>query len=90
VAYAPADVWLTTAVEPHADNRRLRVEADSGNYYRSSEFDLAGVDAARTQAIEWVDLPVGEYVIRATLFGPGGSSRATDEETVRLIGIGGQ
>ena len=36
----PATVQLIVAVEPNAQNRRLRVEADGDSMFRATEFEL--------------------------------------------------
>lgn len=63
----PGQVRVTVSVEPDAENRALVVEADSGTFFRSSEFTLDGSDAARTHRVEWRSLPAGSYRVSAYL-----------------------
>jgi hypothetical protein len=63
----PATVRITVAVEPNADNRTLRVEADGDRLFRSSELALAGDDGKRYHSVEFKNLPAGSYTIRAAV-----------------------
>ena len=67
VSNAPATVRVRAIVEPNAENRGLRVAADSGNFFRSSYTPISGLDAARVTETEWKDLPGGEYEISVAL-----------------------
>src|SRR5262245_14673456 len=46
-AYAPADIIVYVILERNADNRTLRVSAESSDFFRSSELQLDGESAAR-------------------------------------------
>jgi hypothetical protein len=61
----PATVRITVAVEPNADNRTLRVEADGDRLYRSSEVVLEGENGKKIHTVEFKNLPAGYYTIRA-------------------------
>jgi hypothetical protein len=63
----PATVRITVAVEPNADNRALRVEADGDRLFRSSEVVLEGEDGQRLHTLEFKNLPAGSYTIRAAV-----------------------
>ena len=63
----PATVRITVAVEPNADNRALRVEADGDRLFRSSEVVLHGEDGKRLHTLEFKNLPAGSYTIRAAV-----------------------
>ena len=67
VSSAPSTVIARAYVEPNADNRWLRVEADSGSFYRSSEVQLDGDKAPMLTEFRLNSLPSGEYTVRATL-----------------------
>jgi hypothetical protein len=62
---APATVQMVIAVEPNADNRVLRIEADGDQMYRSTELDLEGQAEKRLHTIEFKNLPAGSYEVRA-------------------------
>ena len=62
---APATVPVTVAVEPGVDNHVLIVEADSEDYFRSSEIELDGDREKRLHGLELRSLPAGAYAIRA-------------------------
>jgi hypothetical protein len=61
----PATVRITVAVEPDAGNRMLRIEADSEDMFRASEFSLSGADEKRLHSLEFKNLPAGHYTLRA-------------------------
>lgn len=65
---APATVRLRIVVEPHEANRVLVVEAESGTYYRRSDFQLDGASSARTREVDYRDWEGGEYEIRAIVY----------------------
>jgi hypothetical protein len=62
---APATIQMIVAVEPNAQNRMLRVEANSGTMYTASDMELAGDREQRLHTIQFKDLPVGKYMLRA-------------------------
>ena len=61
----PATVHVTIAVEPDAQNRVLRIEADSDQLFRGSEIALAGANEKRIHSIQFKNLPAGHYTLRA-------------------------
>jgi hypothetical protein len=61
----PATVRITVAVEPDAENRALRIEADSGDLFRASDITLDGADEKRLHSLEFKNLPAGYYTLRA-------------------------
>lgn len=63
----PATIRITIAVEPNADNRMLRIEADGDRLYRSSEVVLDGQNGKRLHTVEFKNLPSGNYTIRAAV-----------------------
>jgi hypothetical protein len=63
----PATVDVLVAVEPSKDNRILRVEADGGDFFRASDFALAGEAERKYHTVMFRNIPAGEYVIRAVL-----------------------
>ena len=63
----PATIRITVAVEPNADNRSLRIEADGDKLFRSSEVVLEGEQSRRLHTVEFKNLPAGNYTIRAAV-----------------------
>jgi hypothetical protein len=61
----PATVRITVAVEPDAENRALRIEADSEDMFRASDITLEGADEKRLHSLEFKNLPAGYYTLRA-------------------------
>jgi hypothetical protein len=77
----PATVRITVAVEPNADNRALRIEADGDRLYRSSEVVLEGENGKKIHTVEFRNLPAGHYTIRAAVLSQA-SVRGAAEELV--------
>jgi hypothetical protein len=69
VALAPADVFIYVRITPQADNRLLRVTAESSEFLRTSEVQLNGEDSARATTFDFRALPEGSYELKATLVG---------------------
>ena len=72
---APATVRIYIMVEPHAENRVLRVKAESSEFFRSSEMPLAGEGSARVTVLYFRDLPQGAYDVTAEVMGADGRTR---------------
>ena len=73
---APADVIVYVTVERSAENRLLRVSAESDDFFRSSEVPLEGEGSARISILHFRELPAGEYDVTADVIGPAGQKRA--------------
>lgn len=71
-ALAPASLQSLVRVPPHPDNRLLRVLIDGDQFYRSSDTQLDGVDAAASYFFTWHKLPPGSYSIIAIVYGQNG------------------
>lgn len=67
VSSAPSTVIVKATVARNADNRWLLIEADSGEFYRSSGIQLDGERAPEVTEIRLPNLPSGEYTVRAVL-----------------------
>jgi hypothetical protein len=78
----PATVRITVSVEPNADNRTLRIEADGDRLFRSSELALAGEAGQRYHTIEFKNLPAGSYTIRAAVLSSARVRGAAEEFVV--------
>jgi hypothetical protein len=84
----PATVRFMVAVEPDANNRTLRIEADSSDMFRASEISLNGADEKRLHTITFKNLAAGRYLLRAQVL----SSKdvlgtATDDVVVTGMGL---
>jgi len=84
-AMSPAQMRSLVRVAPHEDNRRLRIELDSPDYYRASEIDLDGMQAPLNHYFAWSALPAGSYSIVVTVLGANGP-RASSELPFEVIG----
>ena len=82
---APATVQMVIAVEPDAQNRTLRVEADGDNMYTSTEMQLAGDREQRLHTIQFKDLSAGEYTLRAQVLSTS-DVRSQDEQRIMVSG----
>jgi len=67
VSNAPATVRVRAIVEPNAENRALRIAADSGSFFRSSYVPISGIDAATVTETMLKNLPGGDYEISVVL-----------------------
>ena len=88
VSSAPSTVIARAYVEPDADNRRLRVEADSGSFYRSSEVQLDGEKAPMLTEFRLKSLPSGEYTVMATLIDDMGKETVVRRTAIVLSRFG--
>jgi hypothetical protein len=88
VAFAPANLVVRATIESDAENRAVQISAESTDFYRSSEIQLEGEKAARTNMFEFRSLPPGTYEVRATLVGMGGQTRGTVRQQVNVIATG--
>ena len=82
---APATVQMVIAVEPDAQNRTLRVEADGDSMYTSTEMQLAGDREQRLHTIQFKDLSAGEYTLRAQVLS-NSDVRSQDEQRIMVSG----
>ena len=86
----PATVQMIIAVEPDAQNRILRVEADGDNMFASTEIQLAGGREQRLHPVQFKNLPAGEYTLRAQVLSHDSvRSQATQEILVSGNASGG-
>ena len=84
--FSPGYVRGLIRVSPHPDNRLLRVTLDSPDFYRSSDIELDGADAATSHFLDWASLPAGHYDIVVTVFGPDGP-RGQSTDQLEVVGI---
>ena len=78
ISQAPAEVRIRAIVAPNADNRGLRVIADSGEFFRSSYLTLEGADAAQITETSFKNLPGGQYEVSVTLVDAQGHATNVD------------
>jgi hypothetical protein len=76
-AHTPGSFRATALVEPDAENRWLRLSAESREYYRSSTVQLDGAQAARRHVMLFERLPSGTYLIQARV------ERADGQEVIK-------
>src|SRR5262249_11208265 len=88
VSFAPANLIVRAQIEADADNRAVEIVAESVDFYRSSEIQLDGDKAPRTNTFEFRSLPPGTYEVKATLLGAGGSARALVRQQINVIASG--
>jgi hypothetical protein len=89
ISQAPAQVRIRAIVTPSADNRGLRIMADSGDFFRSSYLSLDGADAAPITEMSFKNLPGGEYEVTVTLVDSQGHSASVDRRTI-MVTAGGR
>jgi hypothetical protein len=61
VAMAPGFLTVRVNIEAAAENRTLQVVAESPDFYRSSQIQLNGAQAAPIAVFEFRNLPSGFY-----------------------------
>jgi hypothetical protein len=83
----PATVQMIVAVEPDADNRTLRVEADGDNMFCATEVPLAGDKEKRFHTIQFKNLAAGGYTLRAQVLS-NSSVRSQAEQEIMVTGDG--
>lgn len=88
ISQAPAQVRIRAIVTPNAENRGLRVAADSGEFFRSSYLPLDGADAAPITDTSFKNLPGGEYEVSVTLVDSQGHATYVDRRTIMVTTAG--
>jgi hypothetical protein len=88
ISQAPAQVRIRAIVTPSAENRGLRISADSGEFFRSSYLALDGADAAPITETSFKNLPGGEYEVIVVLVDSQGHATNVDRRTVTVTSIG--
>ena len=88
IAFAPANLIVRAMIEADADNRAIAIIAESDDFYRSSQIQLDGDHAPRTNTFEFRSLPPGNYQVKAMLIGTGNEPRATLRQQVNVM-VGG-
>ena len=88
VAFAPANLIVRTMIEADADNRAIAIVAESADFYRSSEIQLDGDHAPRTNTVEFRSLPSGTYQVKAMLIGTSAEPRAIIRQQINVIANG--
>ena len=67
VSNAPCNLIVQAIIPKHRENRWLVIEAESGEFYRSSAVELDGDKAPVVTEIRFNNLPSGDYTIAASL-----------------------
>ena len=88
ISQAPAQVRIRAIVTPSAENRGLRVVADSGEFFRSSYLPLDGAGAAPITDTSFKNLPGGEYEVSVTLVDSQGHASIVDRRTIMVTTAG--
>jgi hypothetical protein len=89
VCFAPANLVVRATITADSANRAVEVVAESPEFYRSSEIELDGENAPRTNMFEFRSLPSGTYEVRVTLRAGDGHSLANVRQQVNVIEAGG-
>ena len=88
VSFAPANLIVRATIEADSSNRSVEIIAESAEFYRSSEIQLDGDNAPRTNLFEFRSLPSGTYEVKAILYGADGQARAQARQQVNVIANG--
>ena len=89
VAFAPATLVVRARIQADARNRAVEIVAESPSFYRSSEVQLDGNRAPRTNVFEFRGMPPGVYDVKATLLDASGQTRSAVRQTVSIMAAGG-
>ncbi len=84
-SFEPSTVRVEVRVLPDADNRVLRVSADSGGFYWSSERQLEGASAPKLSVFECRDIPAGDYDVRAQVIASNGHLRSAARREMTVL-----
>jgi hypothetical protein len=85
MAFAPADVLVTVALDCNADDRQLEIVLDSSAVYRASTVDLEGDHSPPVHDLLFRQLPAGRYEVTARLTDARGHERAWARRFVVLM-----
>jgi hypothetical protein len=88
VSNAPSTVIVRATVAKDATNRLLRVEADSGSFYRSSTIELDGDNAPSVTEFRFKSLPSGTYSVIAVLSDNEGDETVARRQVIVLSRFG--
>ena len=88
VSSAPSTVMVRAYVTPNPENRWLRIEADSGSFYRSSEIQLEGDKAPMLTEFRLNSLPSGEYTVAASSIDSKGTETVVRRTAIVLSRFG--
>jgi len=88
VSRAPGTLTVRAYVQRDAANRWLRIEADSGLFYRSSEVQLDGATAPTLTEVLLRSLPGGEYAVIATLVDATGQQTVVRRNVIVVSPVG--
>ena len=77
------DLRVYVGVERHAENRLLRVTAQSSDFFRSSETQLDGEASPRVNVFTFRQMPAGWYQVTVQLIAANG--RTTDVEKCDVV-----
>ncbi len=84
----PATVKIRLKIEPDASNRSVTIVADSPDFYRSSLINLEGERAPRNVALNYYNLPGGNYLVSGTLIDNAGKVRVVVRRDIVVISEG--
>jgi len=85
LAHAPADIIVYVTLERNAENRLLRVSAESDDFFRSSEVTLDGEDNARVMILHFLQLPPGAYSVTVDVKGVNGQTKGRARCEVNVL-----
>ena len=85
LAHAPADIIVYVTLERSAENRLLRVSAESDDFFRSSEVTLDGEGSARVMILHFLQLPPGTYDVTVDVKGVNGQTKGRARCEVNVL-----
>jgi hypothetical protein len=79
------DLRVYVGVERRAENRLLRVTAQSEDFFRSSEAQLDGEDSPRVNVFTFRQMPAGWYQVTVQLIAANGQTTDVEKRDVVLL-----
>jgi hypothetical protein len=79
------ELHATVRVDPHDENRLLRVSLDGPLYFASTDVQLDGASSARVHDMWWRALPPGDYMVTAMVQCTSGRT-FMERKKMRVIG----
>lgn len=83
----PGNVRIKATIDRDPQNRGLRIEVESSDYYRSSEVTLDGQSSPSSFSVLFQGIPIGEYRLSATLIRADGEGASVSKAFI-VTGVG--
>jgi len=79
------DLLIQVLVARDKQNQRMRVTAESENYFASSELELQGEYAPRLEIVRFRSLPAGFYEVTGTVYDSRGGVKGSARTSLFVV-----